>query len=227
MGTVGQLITDKLSGLTSSGIRRLSYTPYEMAVALIVVKRIGRSIDPHFELTPDVKEIYIKLIQYFHGDPAFPGDLTKGIMLMGPTGNGKTVAMSVMAIYREIDDIRFMLNNKTVRLIYEVVDVSHIVNSFITKFYEGIQTYTSRYVLCMDDIGSEIDFAKHYGNKIDVISFILSERYSNKLLTFATSNYPLQTLEEKYDDRIVSRMYALFNFIPMKGEDFRKAHKKA
>jgi hypothetical protein len=218
-------MNEKLKELTGFGIRRISYLPYDMDIALAVVFRIGKSIDPGFILAPEIKEVYKKLVQYFHADPAFPGELTKGIMLMGPTGTGKTLAMKVMAIYREIDNTKFILHNQVFKMNYEVVDVSIIINSFIGNFFDGIKIYMNRYVACLDDIGAETAYAKHYGNKIDVISHILSERYSKRLLTFGTSNYPLEILETKYDDRLISRMYAMFNFITMKGDDFRKTNK--
>jgi len=199
--------------------------PYKMEVALFVVERIGRSLDPGFVMTPEVQAVYIKLIQYFHADPEFPGELEKGLMLMGPTGTGKTLAMQVMAIYRQIDNTAFIFNRKVCKMNFEVVDVNHVINSYISNFYDGILVYLTRYIVCLDDVGSESEYAKHFGNKIDVISYILTERYSKRLLTFATSNFPLKTLEEKYDDRIISRMYALFNFITMKGNDFRKTNK--
>lgn len=198
--------------------------PYKMDIAMDVVFRIGKSIDPGFVLTHEVKEVYVKLVQYFHADPDFPGELTKGLMLMGPTGTGKTLAMKVMAVYREIDNTKFIMNSRTYKMNYEVVDVNHIVNGFITNSFDGIRIYLIRYVTCIDDIGSETTYAKYYGNKVDVISHILSERYSKRLLTFATSNYPLEILEDKYDDRLISRMYSMFNFITMKGADFRKTN---
>ena len=207
-------------------IKRYQYMPYNMGFALTVVDRIGKSIDPLFQMTSDVKPVYEQLIQYFHGDPAFPGDLTKGVLLMGPTGTGKTLAMRIMARYREIDNTKFVMNNQVYRMNYEVVDVSHVVNSFISKAFDGINQYIKRYIICLDDIGSESSMAKHFGNKIDVVSYIITERYTSKLLTLGTTNYPLKTLEEKYDDRVVSRMYGMFNFITMKGADFRRINSK-
>jgi DNA replication protein DnaC len=95
------------------------------------------------------------------------------------------------------------------------------------KGYEGIDIFRKRYTICMDDIGSESDQIKHYGNDLDVVGYILAERYARRLMTFGTTNYKTEFLIERYGERIVSRMYSLFNFITMKGQDFRKlSHKQ-
>jgi len=216
------MISEVLSGLTANGIGRLKYMPYKMDVALSVVKRICQGIEPEFDSRPEIEDVYKQLIMWFHGDAAFNGDLYRGIMLMGPTGTGKTLAMKVMNIYRQIDDIKFLLHSRIYRMNYDIIDVNCIVNAFLNNAFEGVDMYCSRYILCIDDIGSEMDRVKHYGNTLDVISYIIAERYTKRLLTFGTTNFPIRVLEEKYDDRIISRMYALFNFIEMKSIDFRR-----
>jgi len=193
-----------------------------MEIALSVIERIGRSIVLDFKLTSEVKIIYQELIRYFHGDPDFKGELTKGLLLMGPTGTGKTLAMQIMSIYRQIDDIKFIMNGVTYRMNYEIIDVNMLVSYFLASAFDGIDIYGRRYIICLDDIGTESEHVKHYGNTLDVVSHVLTERYSKRLLTFGTTNFPISTLEEKYDDRVISRMYALFNFIEMRGNDFRR-----
>jgi hypothetical protein len=222
MKTVAEIVGEALNGLTTNGIIRVKYIPYKMDIALSVIERIGTGINPKFKLTPEVEAVYKQLIQYFHADPDFNGDLTKGILLQGPTGTGKTLAMQIMSVYRQIDDTKFIMKGKTYRMNYDVIDVNQMVNMFLTNAFDGIQAYCVRYVLCIDDIGTETDQVKHYGNTLDVVSHVLAERYSKRLLTFGTTNFPTHILEDKYDDRTVSRMYALFNFITLKGNDFRK-----
>ena len=203
--------------------------PYKMDVALAVVERIGKSLEPQFTLTPEAESIYRILIQWFHGDPGFEknGYLSKGIMLMGPTGTGKTLAMKIMSVYRGIDNIMFLIDGRFYKLSYDVIDVNNIVNSFVQSGYEGIGVYNTRVALCLDDLGSESEYVRRFGNKVDVISYIISERHLRRLLTLGTSNFPLATLEEKYDDRVVSRMYGMFNFLTMKGQDFRRRQTKS
>ena len=193
-----------------------------MDAALSVFKRIGKGIESRFTINEHNMGLYKDLIKYFHGDDSFVGELTKGILLMGPTGTGKTLAMKIMSVYRQIDDIKFMFNRKLYRMNFEIISANDIVTAFVNNGFEGIDQYCTRYILCIDDIGSESDRVRHYGNTIDVVSYILSERYSRRLLTLGTTNFPLTTLEQMYDDRIMSRMYALFNFMTLKGQDFRK-----
>jgi len=196
--------------------------PYNMDFALEVIRRIAKGIDDKFEFTEEATELYKKLIQFFHGDTDFPGEITKGIMLNGTTGSGKTLAMKVMSIYQKIDNVKFIMNRRVYRMNFDVIHVNDMVNDFMNNAFDGIQVYTNRYVFCMDDIGTEIEEVKYYGNKLDVISHIISERQTKRLLTFATSNYPIDILEDKYGDRIISRMHALFNFITVKDKDFRR-----
>jgi len=225
MDLIDNILGDTKRTLMQCGIRRISYLPYNMDFALSVIERIGKSIDLNFTLTPEVTEVYKELIRYFHADPDFNGDLTKGILLMGPTGTGKTLAMEVMSVYRQIDDTKFIMNDRVYRMNYEIIDVNRLVNFFMDNAFDGIDIYCRRYIVCIDDIGTEIEQVKHYGNALDVVSHILSERYSKRLITFGTTNFPINILEQKYDDRVTSRMYSLFNFITLKCADFRKLKK--
>lgn len=223
MQAIHQLIQETLSGQINTGIKRFQYMPYKMDFALKVINDIALLLEPKFVFTDELKAIYRELIMYVHGDPLFNGTIEKGLMLIGPSGTGKTLAMKIIKAYRQIDDTWYLKDGRPYRMNYDIYHVNDIVNGFMENGFDGIDLYCKRYVACFDDIGSEIERVKHYGNELDVMSHILAERYAHRLLTFGTSNFPVSVLEEKYDDRTVSRMYALFNFITIKGTDYRRA----
>jgi DNA replication protein DnaC len=198
--------------------------PYKMESALYVIGRIGESMVPDFRIDSNLEKIYVQLIKWFHGDPGFKGDLTKGFMLMGPTGSGKTLAMNIFLRYREIDNILFGIDGKYHKLLFRIADVNEIIRSYVQNAYDGISIYGSRLALCIDDLGYENEMNKSYGNPEDVIPFIIGERYSKRLLTFATTNRTIKSLEDGYDSRTFSRMHEMFNFIIMDLDDFRKTN---
>jgi len=222
MNSIENIIAETSKESIASGIIRLQYLPYNIEYALRVVMRIAEGLVPGFIMTPEVAQMYKELIRYFHGDPTFSGDLRKGLILMGSTGSGKTLAMRVMQVYRQIDNIHYIKNNKPYKMQFEILHVDDVVRRFIAEGYGGVEEYERRYILCLDDIGAESERVKHFGNDIDIIGHIVSERCKPGLLTFATTNFPEETLAEAYNDRTVSRMHEMFNFLTIREKDFRR-----
>lgn len=222
MQTLQQILAEIASGSTTAGIRRLQYLPYKMETALRFIEAIGQKFEPSFRLNDNCIHVYKDLIRYVHGDPEFSGTLEKGILLIGPTGTGKSLAMKIIQTYRTIDDTWYIKDGKPYRMNFDIYPVNEVISRFIESGFDGIEIFCKRYCACFDDIGSEIERVKHYGNDLDVISHVLSERYARQLLTFGTSNYRVSDIEDKYGDRTISRMYSLFNFITMKDIDYRK-----
>lgn len=204
------------------GSGRVKYLPYKLGFAVSVMERIAKGIDPEFCMNSQVRPVYEQMIKFIHADPEFNGDLEKGFILLGPTGTGKTIAMEVLQRYRQIDNTKMIIDGKVKSMNFDVIRSTKIVSDYANEGIDGIELYTRRLVICIDDLGTEPDNAKNYGNTIDVIGYILAERYAKRLMTLATTNLTYAALEARYDDRIMSRMRALFNFIEMNGPDYRK-----
>jgi len=209
--------------------------PYKMEIALRVVKEIGLRLVPMdpskidfgeditngFTLTNDWPH-YKKLIQYFHGDEQFEGDLNKGLLITGPTGTGKSLSMSIMREYRKVDDIKFIYDGNAIDLSYDVVNGYMINSAFMDKGYPALQEYINRAVLYIDDFGVETREVQHFGTKCDAVEYILSERHRMGKLTLASSNLPDTELHKVYGDRLYSRFKEMFNVITLLGNDKRK-----
>ncbi len=162
----------------------------------------------------DIENI-TKLIAYFLNDEFTSNqlgiDLTKGILLSGPVGCGKTTLMTLMKYVAQKEN-KFYL--KTCR------DISF---EFIKEGYEIIHRYSrgsysqSEYKnYCFDDLGVESKL-KYYGNECNVMAEIILSRYdlfiSRKVITHITTNLSASEIETIYGNRVRSRFRAMLNLI--------------
>ena len=166
----------------------------------------------HFKIHPVDFQVIHKLLSWMikdrEGCKKHEISLSKGILLVGPVGCGKTSIMTLLC------DL-----TKKSRAFY-IKPARQITLEFTKQGYDVIHKYTrsvrSPIPLCLDDIGVELPM-KYFGTPVNVIGEILLSRYdlfvSKKLLTHGTTNLNSEELEERYGTRVRSRLREMFNLI--------------
>lgn len=156
-----------------------------------------------------------KLVAYFLKDETksneFGLDLTKGILLSGPVGCGKTTLMTLMK-YIAKQNNRFYL--KTCRDIsFEFIKEGYEI---IHRYSRGSYSQTEYKNYCFDDLGVEQNL-KYYGNECNVMAEIILSRYdlfiARKVITHLTTNLSATEIETAYGNRIRSRLRGMLNLI--------------
>ncbi|TMU50757.1 ATPase [Flagellimonas algicola] len=161
-----------------------------------------------FKIYREDKEIIYKLCLYFIGDRTrcaqYGIDIDKGLLLSGPIGCGKTSLMKLM---------KHLVPHQRP---YEVIPCRNIVFSFNHIGYKTIEEYGNSQFFCFDDLGVE-PIGRHFGKDCNVLGEVLLSRYdlflSHKLKTHTTTNLNAQELEDRYGNRVRSRMRQLFNLL--------------
>lgn len=173
------------------------------------------------------KQIIWNLCQYFAGNPNGPFDLRKGICLYGPVGCYKTALMNFF---------RYNQSNSFVML-----NVNTVTENFARLGHDGILPYKNlipstdtfksfgqtELGICFDDFGMDRD-KKNYGNESNVMQELILARYAmNDRLrskTHFTTNIDAEIIQERYGERVRSRLREIVNFIsfPDNSPDRRK-----
>lgn len=175
-------------------------------------KRFGK----HFKIYAKDHPTIYKLVIYFIRDreeaERLELNLSKGILLTGPIGCGKT---SLMKLFSEFPGTS----------LFEVKSSRQISGAFMKKGFPIISTYgRKRETICFDDLGTEQSL-KYFGNDTNVMAEILLERYDLftawGVKTHGTTNLSASELERIYGNRIRSRMRESFNLVTMTGPDKR------
>lgn len=138
-------------------------------------------------------------------------DYTKGILLKGSTGRGKTMLLKIFSEFLKIDQMKCKINGQEHSLFLQIVHAKKIASDYQKDGYTALEKYSNIPCLMIDDIGSEMDESNNFGNKINVIENVLDMREDKNLLTFGTTN--INDFSIKYDDRTISRMNGLFNVV--------------
>ena len=129
----------------------------------------------HFKILSSDHHIVFSLIAYFVKDIQVCKkngiDLTKGIMLAGPIGCGKTSIMTLMK-YLAVSESKFLFKscrNISFEFIQDGYEVIH-------KYSTGKPNITTSKIICFDDLGTENNL-KYFGNECNVMAEILLSRY--------------------------------------------------
>lgn len=188
----------------------------------------------NFKLDSNNKLIFDLLCKYFSDDHDFVvlanelgvdnPSLTKGILLAGTFGTGKTW---MMKLFQKNKKNCFMIKNaKEISNEFQI-DGQEAANTYNNKiknaYNDAAMFYQPVCGLCIDDMGTE-EIKNNYGNKSNVIGDILEMRYANGNtgpLLHATTNLNAEGINNFYGGRIVSRMVSIFNIIELKGDDRR------
>lgn len=146
------------------------------------------------------KELYRQLVNYFFGfDSKY--DPTKGMLLAGATGSGKTVFIKAIRLALQHVGASFRMIN--------CIDVEQSV-----RFGDGYEGYDSGR-LCFDDLGAEQYETLYMGNRIVVMAEVLQIRYNqwqdHSKKTFITSNLLPEDIGKRYGTRVQDRLNEMCN----------------
>ena len=185
-----------------------------------------------FVVDEDNRAIADALCKYFAQDPEFeklnPGyKLSKGILLFGGVGVGKTLLMQL-----------FRNNQKQS---YQVVACQDVEATYAKngpdfnpqtgdvglKRYFGLTSTPTKNQyghntlgFLFDDLGQEIASTKYFGTERNVMEEVLSQRYKNGLFdaTHITTNLTGDQIETAYGLRVRDRMREMFNQLSFPGK---------
>lgn len=167
-----------------------------------------------FKIHEEDQEILYQLCSYFIKDEIscakFNIDPTKGIMLSGPIGCGKTTLMKLL---------RHLVPHHRP---YEIIPTRNIVFGFNNLGYSIIEQYGNSNFYCFDDLGVEPE-GKHFGKDCNVMGEILLSRHElflknpvperSRGVTHITTNLNAEEIEDRYGNRVRSRLREMVNVI--------------
>lgn len=138
---------------------------------------------------------------------------SKSIMFMGGTGLGKTHLS--LAIANVVINRGFSVVYGTAQNILSDLQNENFGRGDDLRYYE--RAVLNCDLLIIDDLGTE--FKSAY--TVACLYNIINSRLSAKLPTIISTNYTLDELEEKYDQRITSRITGEYSQLVLIGNDIR------
>lgn len=174
---------------------------------------------PNFVITDGNRPLIETLCRYFNKSDVIP----KGLFLSGTVGVGKTM---LFRIFEKIARDKDGMNKFTIK------HVDAIVNQYKNggdEFYNHLLESTYGVNLVIDDLGVEKSEIVHYGNKMDVMSEFLYQRYdlfqTRKATTHFSTNFTFldeKAIIQRYGLRLLDRFKEMTYQCVLKSKSSRR-----
>lgn len=146
------------------------------------------------------------------------GDYKVGLLLYGSVGSGKsTLAKAVSNLIGILYGSSLSLDRKEVYRVSALDLSKRIVDN--PASFARLKTQD---MLFIDDVGTEPECVKSWGNELSPVTELLYARYDRMLFTIATSNLADDQFAERYGVRIADRMEEMFERIRYTNKSYRK-----
>ena len=148
-----------------------------------------------------------------------------GLALMGTPGNGKTtMARAVKAVFDTLASIN--IKNDRPGAFADMVTAKQLVRYYRSDF-DRWEKMCNRHFLIIDDFGEEPVEVMDYGNVINPVIDLLSQRYDEQRLTILTTNTTNQQIRKTYGDRIADRFNEMMKVIVFNNPSYRGLQRNA
>ncbi len=182
---------------------------YDFKKILLYLDHKGKLLfGKKFKIYKEDHEMLFKLCSYMihdiKGCKKLGIDTHKGILLSGPVGCGKTSLMKLLPYF--VPHVRN----------YEIIPSRNLTFQFNNAGFKIIEQYGNKYFYCFDDLGVE-PTGRYFGKDCNVMGEIILSRYDlftkYKIKTHITTNLNAKELEDRYGNRVRSRMREMFNLV--------------
>ncbi len=189
---------------------------------------IGATLENFHESSENLKKAKSKVRNFIE---QYPG-VSKGLLISGPTGVGKTRLLCTIAgelLKRGFSDLFFLDWNELVMAIRSAA--SQGMEDELTR-EDIVERACGCELLLFDEFFASL-FETHWMREmlLEAINFILIKRYNNLKITVFATNLPLKasggeqnTLADTAGARLFSRISEMAEFIEINSFDFRKKY---
>lgn len=188
--------------------------PIDMFCKLLKVKAdkllFKKGILKEFVIDKNNHEIIRQLYLYFMGSKECKWNIHAGIIFAGKVGCGKTLLMTSY----------ILLSNELINRQITTYHSKELVGVIQEK---GIKEIVQR-PLFIDELGREESEVKDFGTVLKPLIDLITQRYEIGARTYATTNYMIEALTNKYGEFIVSRLMEMCNYVVMPGESRRNSN---
>ena len=173
-----------------------------------------------FELSYYTGEAYETMQRILEFTKKYADEFTpesKSIYITGKTGLGKTHIS--LAIANKVLEKGYSVIYDSAVNILRNIEKEHFGSEHSTDYIDGVMGTD---LLILDDLGTE--FETKFSNS--VIYNIINTRLNRGKTTIISTNLDFGGIKQRYDERIVSRIVAVYICLEFKGEDIRLLKRK-